>query len=107
MPLPPPAEVFVGGEGNEIFRMSMEGGQFMAPLVSCSPSVNCLDIASTTQLLIAGGDDGVCEVWDPRTRNSVAKLDSGSQTPVRRCFVAMHGCTVASAAASAAAAADV
>ncbi len=76
------------GEGSDIFRMSLEGGQFMSPLVSSSPSLNCIDVAATTQVLVTGGEDGVVEVWDPRTRTSAAKVDvSGAFTegpfPVR------------------------
>ncbi len=68
-------EVYVVGEGSDIFRMSLEGGQFMSPLVSSSPSLNCIDVAMTTQLIVTGGEDGVVEVWDPRTRTTAAKVD--------------------------------
>ena len=76
------------GEGSEIFRLSLEDGQFMAPLTSVSSSVNCIDAAMMTQLIATGGEDGMVEIWDPRTRTSSATLDccataGEAQHPVR------------------------
>ena len=78
------------GDGSEIFRINLEDGQFMAPLASSCPAINCLDIAAPTQLIVTGGDDGVVEVWDPRVRTVAARLDAwtafGNEvTPVRVC----------------------
>jgi hypothetical protein len=66
----------VVGDGNEMFRINLEDGQFMAPMTSLSPAMNCIDIAGPTQLIMTGGEDSVVELWDPRTRASVSRLDA-------------------------------
>lgn len=72
-------ELYICGDGNEIYRFSLESGQFMEPFVSdISEGLNKLIINKETGLLMTGSKNGVVEAWDTRVRKSVAKFHSAS-----------------------------
>ena len=70
----PTAEVFVAASGTDVYRLSLEAGQFLAPLVTASPSINALDLSPLHHLLGCAGEDGVVECFDTRQKQSVARL---------------------------------
>mmetsp|Transcript_9703 Transcript_9703/g.41615 ORF Transcript_9703/g.41615 Transcript_9703/m.41615 type:complete len:552 (+) Transcript_9703:836-2491(+) len=71
------SELYVCGEGEEVYRLNMEYGKFMAPLLTKSGAGggnNCLAVNPINQLVAFGGEGGVVEAWDPRdlSRNKAA-----------------------------------
>ncbi|KIJ61427.1 hypothetical protein HYDPIDRAFT_96475 [Hydnomerulius pinastri MD-312] len=78
----PSCDALVSASGNEIYRLNLEQGRFLNPLVLDSPEddpilgVNCIDINPAHQLL-AFGMDGSASVqfWDPRSRSRVGLLN--------------------------------
>ena len=65
---PTSCDLLVGACSNEIYRMNLDEGRFMAPLVSSSPAVNKLALNPNHGLLATGGEDGIVECWDLRCR---------------------------------------
>ncbi|KAF8136954.1 WD40-repeat-containing domain protein [Boletus edulis] len=78
----PSCDALVSASGNEIYRLNLEQGQFMNPLVLNAPEdepilgINCIDINPAHQLL-AFGIDGHASVhfWDFRSRSVVGVLN--------------------------------
>ncbi|KAG6379729.1 hypothetical protein JVT61DRAFT_10263 [Boletus reticuloceps] len=78
----PSCDALVSSSGNEIYRLNLEQGQFMNPLVLNAPEdepilgINCIDINPAHQLL-AFGIDGHASVhfWDLRSRSVVGVLN--------------------------------
>lgn len=67
-------DLCVGASGNEIYRINLETGQFREPFELGFSGCNKLHINPMHNLLGCGGDNAICEFWDPRSRKSVAKL---------------------------------
>ncbi|KAF9226394.1 WD40 repeat-like protein [Gyrodon lividus] len=75
-------DALISASGNEIYRLNLEQGRFMNPLILDSPEdvpilgINCIDINPAHQLL-AFGTDGSASVqfWDPRSRSRVGLLN--------------------------------
>ncbi|KAG0696290.1 hypothetical protein DFH29DRAFT_951671 [Suillus ampliporus] len=67
-----------GPSGNEIYRLNLEQGRFLNPLVLQDDNilgVNCIDINPAHNLLALGVDgNGSVQFWDPRSRSSVGVL---------------------------------
>jgi ribosome biogenesis protein ENP2 len=70
-------DLYVGASGNEVYRLNIDQGRFLAPLELDSEGVNCMDINPAHGLLGFGTDDGTVEFWDPRSRNRVGQLMVG------------------------------
>ncbi|KIO09748.1 hypothetical protein M404DRAFT_14173 [Pisolithus tinctorius Marx 270] len=78
----PSCDALVSASGNEIYRLNLEQGRFLNPIVLDSSEddsilgVNCIDINPAHQLL-AFGIDGAPSVqfWDPRSRSRVGLLN--------------------------------
>ena len=72
----PTAELLVASACSDIYRLNLEEGRFMAPLVASAPggdgSVHALAISRVTALVAAAESGGLVEVWDPRTYPRVA-----------------------------------
>jgi ribosome biogenesis protein ENP2 len=66
---PSSCDLIVGASGSDIYRVNLEVGRFMTPLGSASPAVNKLCLNPNHGLLGSGGEDGVIECWDMRTRS--------------------------------------
>ena len=66
----PTAELLVASASADIFRLNLEEGRFMAPLVAAAPggdgSVHALAVSRITALVAAAEAGGLVEVWDPR-----------------------------------------
>eukprot|EP00753_Platysulcus_tardus_P017513 PLAT6424.4.p1 GENE.PLAT6424.4~~PLAT6424.4.p1 ORF type:complete len:719 (-),score=361.70 PLAT6424.4:73-2175(-) len=75
-------ELLVAGGGSDIYRLNLDQGRFMAPFAtSFDDGINTLAINPLHQLIVAGGEDGWLEAWDPRARRRVARVDLASQLP--------------------------
>lgn len=66
--VPHAAEVVVGGSADELWRVSVYEGRFMQPLATAMPAVNALGVCPAHGMLAAGGEEGVVECFDMRTR---------------------------------------
>ncbi|KAI9183483.1 Small ribosomal subunit biogenesis [Blastocladiella emersonii ATCC 22665] len=71
----PTADLLVGGATNEVYRLNLEQGRFLNPLVTDSPGINKVEINPANQLWAFGGEDGCVEFWDPRVRTRIARVD--------------------------------
>lgn len=72
---PSNCDLLVGASGNEIYRLNLEQGRFLSPLVlETEEGVNAVDINPVHGLISAGLEDGTVEFWDPRSRLRAAKL---------------------------------
>ncbi len=63
------------GVGSDIYRLNVEQGQFLAPLPSALPGINVCDQNPVHSLLCFGGENGMIECWDPRTKKQVTLKD--------------------------------
>lgn len=77
----PSCDAFVGGSGAEVYRLNLEQGRFLNPLVlegeggEQISGVNAIDINPAHQLLAFGTEgNGTVEFWDPRSRARVGIL---------------------------------
>eukprot|EP00658_Telonema_sp_P-2_P047759 TRINITY_DN36358_c0_g1_i1.p1 TRINITY_DN36358_c0_g1~~TRINITY_DN36358_c0_g1_i1.p1 ORF type:complete len:595 (-),score=159.49 TRINITY_DN36358_c0_g1_i1:217-1866(-) len=72
------AELMVGGQGSELYRLNLEQGQFFAPIHTGLPDINVVGLSLGHNLIGLGGSDGVLECYDPRDRRRLARLDIGA-----------------------------
>ncbi|KAG7089885.1 hypothetical protein E1B28_011519 [Marasmius oreades] len=80
----PSCDALFSATGNEVYRLNLDQGRFMTPLVLEDTSgegeiagVNCVDINPAHQLFAFGVDgNGTTQFWDPRSRNCVGILRS-------------------------------
>ncbi|KAF7349278.1 NUC153 domain-containing protein [Mycena sanguinolenta] len=76
----PSCDALFSAAGNEIYRLNLDQGRFMTPLVLQDDNeeilgVNTIDINPAHQLLAFGLDGaGSAQFWDPRSRTSVGVL---------------------------------
>ncbi|KAL0567663.1 Small ribosomal subunit biogenesis [Marasmius crinis-equi] len=77
----PSCDALFSATGNEIYRLNLEQGRFMTPLVledaglGNIEGVNCIDINPVHQLFAFGVDgNGTTQFWDPRSRSCVGVL---------------------------------
>ncbi|KAG8919071.1 hypothetical protein FRC02_001934 [Tulasnella sp. 418] len=76
----PSCDVILGAAGNEVYRLNLDQGRFMNPLVLGEDveGVNVVDINPAHQLLAFGTEgvssDGFVEFWDHRSRSQVGIL---------------------------------
>jgi len=61
------ATLFIGGSSNEIWRLNLEAGQWLPPLVSSNISaISCLVVSPVVPILFAAGEGEVVEAWNIR-----------------------------------------
>ncbi|KAG6836720.1 hypothetical protein H0H93_004564 [Arthromyces matolae] len=76
----PSCDAYIAASGNEIYRLNLDQGRFMNPLVLAHEDdeisgVNIIDINPAHQLLAFGVEgNGTVQFWDPRSRSSVGTL---------------------------------
>ncbi|KIK70202.1 hypothetical protein GYMLUDRAFT_151852 [Collybiopsis luxurians FD-317 M1] len=76
----PSCDALFSASGNEIYRLNLEQGRFMTPLVLEDSNdeiqgVNVIDINSAHQLFAFGIDgNGTVQFWDPRSRKCAGIL---------------------------------
>ncbi|XP_014479583.1 PREDICTED: nucleolar protein 10 isoform X2 [Dinoponera quadriceps] len=71
----PSCDTFIVGDGNQIYRINLERGQFLQPFETKATSINKCDINPLHHLLAVGTQEGKIEAWDPRMKNRVGVLD--------------------------------
>ncbi|RHY20748.1 hypothetical protein DYB32_009965 [Aphanomyces invadans] len=67
-------DLYVGASDSEIYRLNLDQGQFLAGLQTDMPAVNVVRLNPLHQLLGAGGDNGVVEMWDTRSQTRAGSL---------------------------------
>jgi len=68
-------EVMVAASGSDVYRLNLELGQYLAPLEgTTSSSFNCLDQSPLLHLVGCGGNNGVVELFDTRTKKAIYQL---------------------------------
>ncbi|KAJ7145322.1 NUC153 and WD40 repeat-containing nucleolar rRNA processing-related protein [Mycena crocata] len=75
----PSCDALFSAAGNEIYRLNLDQGRFMTPLVLKDEQeilgVNTIDVNPAHQLLAFGLEGtGTAQFWDPRSRSSVGVL---------------------------------
>lgn len=79
----PSCDALISASGPEIYRLNLDQGRFLNPLVLDAEQVqgvNCIDVNPVHQLLsfgtegFAGGSSGMVDFWDPRSRSRVGTL---------------------------------
>ncbi|CAG5021926.1 unnamed protein product [Parnassius apollo] len=71
----PSCNLFVVGASNEVYRLNLEMGQFLAPFVTKANEINTCAVNEAHGLLILGTESGQVEAWDPRTKSRQGLLD--------------------------------
>jgi len=66
-------DMYVCGSTSEIYRLNLDQGRFLAPLVSSCPGINVCGYDPVHSLLAFGGEDGVVECWDPRSKTCAGR----------------------------------
>lgn len=74
----PTCDAYISAASPEIYRLNLEQGRFLSPLVTASPSLTSLSLSSAHGLLACGGDDAMVEFWNPNERKKLARLDVGN-----------------------------
>uniref|UniRef100_A0A915PTH2 Nucleolar protein 10 n=1 Tax=Setaria digitata TaxID=48799 RepID=A0A915PTH2_9BILA len=69
------SDLYIVGNGSEIFRLNLEEGKFLAPLLTSSSSLTCCEFNKDHQLFLCGTNDGRIEAWDHRNGNRCGILD--------------------------------
>jgi ribosome biogenesis protein ENP2 len=78
----PSCDTFFSASGNEIYRLNLDQGRFLNPLILTDddggghiPGINSIDINPAHQLLAFGAEEnGSVQFWDPRSRSRVGIL---------------------------------
>ncbi|XP_046961647.1 nucleolar protein 10 [Vanessa cardui] len=71
----PSCDLIVVGASNEVYRLNLELGQFLAPYVTKATEINCCSVNEEHGLLVFGTESGHVEAWDPRTKSRQGILD--------------------------------
>ncbi|XP_070556214.1 nucleolar protein 10-like [Ptychodera flava] len=68
-------DMYFVGASSEIYRLNLEQGRFLNPLLTEATAFNVCAFNPIHYLFAAGSVEGRVECWDPRTRNRVGILD--------------------------------
>ncbi|OWF53780.1 nucleolar protein 10-like [Mizuhopecten yessoensis] len=68
-------DMYIGGVSSEVYRLNLEQGRFLNPLVVEAEEVNCCQFNPSNYLLACGTSMGTVECFDPRVRTRVGVLD--------------------------------
>ena len=72
--LPPTCDLVTVGASNEIYRLNLEQGRFLAPLESDSEEINSVVYNNKLHCLATGGIDGVVEMWSMDDRQKLVEI---------------------------------
>eukprot|EP00048_Salpingoeca_helianthica_P004914 m.82191 g.82191 ORF g.82191 m.82191 type:complete len:669 (+) comp13394_c4_seq1:575-2581(+) len=103
---PASCDLFVVGASPEIFRLNLDQGRFLKPMVTTASSINCCALNPVHGLLAAGTSEGTVECFDPRTKAAVgslpvaASLEGGKNTEVTSLTFFSDGLTLAAGTAN-------
>ena len=82
----PSADALVGAAGNEVYRLNLDQGRYLAPYTlglqgNTVHGCNAIDVNPAHGLLSFGTDgSGVVELWDPRMRRQAGSLSVATRT---------------------------
>ena len=77
----PMCELYTTTIKNLVFRTNLEQGRYFAPFETKIDHINSCDIDTTHLLCSFGGNNGIVECWDPRSKECIAKLDMFDSIP--------------------------
>lgn len=69
-------DLFVCGEGADVWRLNLEQGRFLAPITTVSGETggnNVCGISPVNSLLAFGGETAILDIWDPRAIGNTQK----------------------------------
>eukprot|EP00058_Branchiostoma_floridae_P024420 XP_002609910.1 hypothetical protein BRAFLDRAFT_115272 [Branchiostoma floridae] len=78
----PSCDLYFVGASREVYRLNLEQGRFLNPLVTNSVESNVCDINPVHHLFACGTVEGRIECWDPRVRSRILLYDIRSNRPV-------------------------
>lgn len=70
----PSCDLYMTASGPEVYRLNLEQGRFLAPLVTNSSVCTVCQLNEEHQLFTVGTDEGTVECWDPRSRTRAGCL---------------------------------
>ncbi|CAK4108285.1 unnamed protein product [Aphanomyces euteiches] len=88
-------DLYIGASDSEIYRLNLDQGQFVAGLQTDMPATNVVRLNPVHQLLGAGGDNGVVEMWDTRSNVRVGSLAIEDNVPITALAFDVDGLTFA------------
>ncbi|KAK6188249.1 hypothetical protein SNE40_004471 [Patella caerulea] len=71
----PTCDLYVVGVSDEIYRLNLEQGRFLAPLKTNATELSCCQFNPSHYLFACGTKQGTVECWDPRSRTRAGILD--------------------------------
>mmetsp|Transcript_34146 Transcript_34146/g.73798 ORF Transcript_34146/g.73798 Transcript_34146/m.73798 type:complete len:689 (-) Transcript_34146:8-2074(-) len=71
-------DLYVAASGDEVYRLNLEAGQFREPFQLSFSGCNKMHQSANHQLLAFGGEGGICDFWDPRTRKAVSRMNTST-----------------------------
>lgn len=72
-------EVYVAASCNELYRLNLDQGRFMAPFECDAEALNVVKVNPAHGLVGCGTESGTVEFWDPRSRKQVGILGVGGE----------------------------
>ncbi|XP_075531428.1 nucleolar protein 10 lethal (2) 34Fd [Dermacentor variabilis] len=73
--LPAACELYFGCDGPEVYRLNLDQGRFMNPIMTEAVAVNVCRVNSYHNLVCLGTQEGKVEAFDPRSRSRVGTLE--------------------------------
>jgi len=68
-------DLMLAGAGKEIYRFNLEQGQFLKSYETTLQEVKSCEVSPLHHLLMCGGNNGIIECWDPRSRHRVTMMN--------------------------------
>ncbi|EGR30754.1 nucleolar protein 10, putative [Ichthyophthirius multifiliis] len=65
-------DLLISASSKEIYRISLEEGQFLKSFESACSDINTLSFNKQLNILASGGNDGIIEIWDYRQREKAS-----------------------------------
>ncbi|KAH3831940.1 nucleolar protein 10-like [Dreissena polymorpha] len=73
---PANCDLFIASVSPEVYRINLEQGRFLNPLMTNAKEVKCCEFNEHHHLLACGTSEGQVECFDPRARSRVGILDT-------------------------------
>uniref|UniRef100_V5I4W3 Putative nucleolar protein 10 n=1 Tax=Ixodes ricinus TaxID=34613 RepID=V5I4W3_IXORI len=68
-------ELFFACDGPQVYRLNLDQGRFLNPVVTEATAVNACRVNAYHNLVVLGTEEGKVEAYDPRSRNRVGVLE--------------------------------
>uniref|UniRef100_A0A1E1XDF1 Putative nucleolar protein n=1 Tax=Amblyomma aureolatum TaxID=187763 RepID=A0A1E1XDF1_9ACAR len=68
-------ELYFGCDGSEVYRLNLDQGRFLNPLVTEATAINVCRVNTYHNLVCLGTEEGKVEAFDPRCRSRVGLLE--------------------------------